>query len=320
MNLDAATDLARGAPLPAAVANVGFGTAGWTDPSLIRCKRFYPRGVNDAEGRLRYYATQFPFVEVDASYYTLLAPELATRWLATTPSTFRFHLKAHASLTGHPIEVSRLPRPIQQQLGEPVEPGMRAYARELPVQFVELIWREFTEFAARLHAAGRLAAVLLQFPPWFNATRGNAAHVERVRAHLEPLPLNVEFRNASWVQAERRDRVRDWLTQLGVGYVVVDEPYQTKLGGVPPVLHVTRKELVVLRMHGQNVTGWRRGASVQERFDYLYSPTELARWVAPLRRLAEQAERVDVVFNNCVQDYAVLNAKGLSYLLTQPDG
>jgi uncharacterized protein YecE (DUF72 family) len=83
---------------------------------------------------------------------------------------------------------------------------------------------------------------------------------------------------------------------------------------------VTNPALAVVRFHGQNRTGWeQRGASVAQRFNYLYAPEELAAWVLAIRRLADEAEQVHVTFNNCVRDYAVINAKGLVALLTGPE-
>jgi len=82
------------------------------------------------------------------------------------------------------------------------------------------------------------------------------------------------------------------------------------------VVAVTNPRLAVVRFHGQNREGWeKKGASVAERFNYLYRPAELTAWVAPLRRLSAEAESVHAVFNNCVRNFAVLNAKDLAFLL-----
>ncbi len=155
---------------------------------------------------------------------------------------------------------------------------------------------------------------MLQFPPWFQATRGNARRIEALAARLEGVPLAVEFRHRSWLADERSVRVVDLLKAHRIAYVGVDEP-DVAQGGVPPVTFVTNPKLAVVRFHGQNARGWHGGASVAERFDYLYSPAELQAWVEPVRRLAAQAERVHAVFNNCVRNYAVVNAKGLAALL-----
>ena len=62
-------------------APVRIGTAGWTDPTLIKSGAFYPKGTSSAEARLRYYASQFPLVEVDASYYYPPSREQAGLWV-----------------------------------------------------------------------------------------------------------------------------------------------------------------------------------------------------------------------------------------------
>ena len=69
------------------------GTASWTDPTLLACGRFYPPGVVDAESRLRHYATRFPLVEVDATYYALPTRAMAAAWATRTPEHFTFDVK-----------------------------------------------------------------------------------------------------------------------------------------------------------------------------------------------------------------------------------
>src|SRR6266550_7022428 len=88
---------------------IRVGTASWTDPTITKGGVFYPRGVSSSEDRLRYYATQFPVVEVDSTYYSLPEPAIAALWAARTPDDFVFHVKAHALMTGQPTEVARLP-------------------------------------------------------------------------------------------------------------------------------------------------------------------------------------------------------------------
>src|SRR5436190_62683 len=59
------------APVQIGKGKVRFGTASWTDPTMTAPGVFYPRGADSAEERLRFYASQFPVVEVDATYYAL---------------------------------------------------------------------------------------------------------------------------------------------------------------------------------------------------------------------------------------------------------
>jgi uncharacterized protein YecE (DUF72 family) len=308
-----ASELAGAAALPARVGTVRFGTAGWTDPTLLKSKAFYPPKTSSAAERLRFYAKHFPLVEVDATYYSLLPRAVSERWLEDTPEDFRFDVKAFPSLTGHPVDVTRLPADLRDaciELGHP----RRVYPNKLPPELEREIAARFLDFLEPLRASGRLGAIFLQFPPWFTATRQNARAIEGVRERYPELPFAIEFRHASWREPERHERVKDMLRAIRASYVCIDAP------GLPPLLEVTDPRLAVLRFHGRNAENFaRRGASVIERFDYLYVPSELDAFVEPLRRVAEQAEEVHAVFNNCVRNYAVLNAKDLSVLLERAD-
>lgn len=309
-----ATELAAHAHEPAVAGKVAFGTAGWTDKTLVQGGLFYPKGATSAEARLRHYARHFSLVEVDATYYSLLPPEVAAHWIEWTPPSFVLDVKAHPIVTGHPLDVARLPGDLRQALEAQGKAG-RVYPERLPQEVAGEIERRFRALVEPLRQAGRLGCVMAQFPPWFAATRGNAKKLERLRERWPDVPLSIELRNRSWLLPERRERVFDLMRAQRFSYVCVDEP-DVETGGVPPVVAVTNPELSLVRFHGHNRAGWsKKGASVHERFDYLYSPAELAAWVAPVRALADKAERVHAIFNNCVRNYAVLGAKGLSVLL-----
>lgn len=313
-HLAEATALAEGAPCPAVVGNVRFGTAGWTDKTLIASRTFYPRGASTSAARLAHYARHFALVEVDSTYYTLIPKETAQRWLATTPSEFVFDVKAHPVFTGHPLDVARLPPDLRQELESAGMTG-RVYPDRLPEPIADEIRARFRAMLEPLRSAARLGCVMLQFPPWFTATRGNARHIELLAERWPELPLAVEFRHKSWLLPERRERVLDLLGRYQLSYVVVDEPDVAR-GGVPPLATVTNPELAIVRFHGKNVAGWqKRSASVHERFDYLYAPAELAPWAERVVELSREARDVHAIFNNCVRNYAVLGAKGLSRLV-----
>src|SRR5688572_9699773 len=81
-------------------ARVRIGTASWTDPTLTKTTHFYPRGVSSAEERLRFYASRFPIVEVDSTYYALPRRQVAELWAERTPAEFTFNVKAFALMTG----------------------------------------------------------------------------------------------------------------------------------------------------------------------------------------------------------------------------
>ncbi len=311
----AARCAADAAPQPAAVDNIACGTAGWTDPTLLKSRRFYPKGTAKSESRLRYYAQHFRLVEVDATYYTLLDPARAAHWVEWTPTSFVFNVKAHASLTGHPVDTKRLPAALREEVERRVPADRpRLYPKDLPKDLLEAMWGRFEASLGPLRDAGKLGSVLMQFPPWVTATRGHARHLEELAERWAALPIAVEFRHPSWLQADRRERVFSLLEKLKWSFVGVDEPAVVG-GGVPFVARVTNPALAVFRFHGHNSKGWRRGSSVVERFNYLYQLEELQPWLEPVRRVAREAEQVHVIFNNCVRDFAIVNAKDLALLL-----
>ena len=311
-----ATRLAARAREPALAGRVAFGTAGWTDRTLISSGLFYPKGAQSAQARLAHYAAHFRVVEVDATYYSLLPPETAQRWARDTPADFVFDVKAHPILTGHPIDTERLPGDLKQALGE----AKRIYPERLPPEIAGEIEGRFRALVEPLRAASKLGCVMLQFPPWFAATRGNARRIAEVAERWHSVPLSIEFRHPSWLAETRRARVLELLSTHRLSYVCVDEP-DVRGGGVPPLVVVTNPGLSLVRFHGHNRAGWlARGASVHQRFDYLYSPAELSLWVEPAKRLARESSRVHALFNNCVRNYAVLGAKGLSVLLEAAEG
>ena len=62
-------------------ATIRLGTASWTDPTMTAGTVFYPAGADTAEERLNYYASQFPLVEVDATYYALPVRRTSELWV-----------------------------------------------------------------------------------------------------------------------------------------------------------------------------------------------------------------------------------------------
>ena len=295
--------------------NILCATAGWTDPTLTKGTAFYPKTARAAQDRLAHYSQHFPLVEVDATYYALLPVTNAYNWLQWTPPLFIFNIKAHPVLTGHPIEVARLPSDLRQAI-EDSDAGSRVYADRLPEAIAQELEQRFYGFLEPLLTQQRLGALMLQFPPWFTATKGNAQRIESLAERWRDVPLAVEFRHASWNETERRKRVLDLLKAHDIALVCTDEPQH---GESAADLHqVTSSRLAIVRFHGRNAQGWaKKRASVHERFSYLYAEDELSRWVPVVRQLATEAKAVHAIFNNCYRDYAVLNAKNLAALLTR---
>lgn len=287
------------------------GTASWTDPTFTARGVFYPDDARTPEKRLRYYASRFPVVEVDSTYYALPAPATARTWVDRTPGHFTFDVKAFALMTGHPTEVSRLPGSLREMIPAGLARAKRVTAEELPDEFVEATWSMFAEACRPLHEAGRLGAVFLQYAPWVAPTKDSPAMLERAIERLGGLPVAVEFRNAEWMTDRLRERTWDLLTRLGISYVAVDEPQGTPTS-IPPLVRTTQRRLAVIRLHGQRADTWAaRGVPAVEKYRYLYSSAELDAWAKKVVEAAATADNLHVIFNNCYANYGAVNAAEL---------
>ncbi len=314
--LVAAIGEAAQAPLEVGRAAVRVGTASWTDPTMTRPGVFYPPGADRAEERLRYYASLFPIVEVDATYYALPTRQMGEIWLERTPPEFTFDIKAHALMTGQPSEVKRLPRAIRDDLPAELRAKTRIYGKDLPPELLDAVWDAFRDGVLPLHSAGKLGAILLQYPSWFFPSNESRTAILAARERLGDIGLAVEFRNASWLNEKNAARTIDFLEKHEIPFVMVDAP-QGMRSSLPPVTAVTSPRLAVVRFHGRRAETWEaKGIPVVERFRYLYSPEELGEWVPRIRQAAEQVSDVHVLMNNCYANYGTTNAREMAAMLS----
>jgi uncharacterized protein YecE (DUF72 family) len=296
------------------VGNIYYGTSSWTDPTLLKSKDFYPSDAKKPEERLRFYSERFPLVEVDATFYALPSERNAGLWAERTPEHFVFNVKAFGLMTQHAVAVKSLPEPIRDMLPEETADKARVYARDLPEDAMNAVWDMFGAALRPLAEAGKLGAILYQFPHWFAASRANVAYLREL-AERSPAQPAIEFRGAGWMKEGKQERTLDLLRDIGATYVVVDEPQGFKTS-VPPVVAATSPDLAMLRFHGHNADNWeKRGISAAERFRYLYSEDELRKWVEPARELAGESKQLHVLMNNCYADYGVRNAAQFAGLL-----
>lgn len=314
----AAAEHERVAPLTTrGGARVFIGVASWTDPSMTAPGVFYPDGMSKPEARLRYYASRFPLVEVDSTYYAIPARTMAELWGERTPEGFVFDVKAHALMTGQPSEVNRLPKELRSALPADLAKKPRIYANELPDELRDAVWASFLDALTPLKNSGRLGAILLQYPRWVGPSRANARLIEDARARLEHggWRAAVELRNKAWFDERTRPRTLDLLRRNDLSYVCVDSPPGFD-SSVPAVPEVTSRALAIVRFHGRNTDTWEAKVSkVSDRFRYLYDETQLREWVPMISAISEQAEEVHLVFNNCYGNYGTTNALEMAGML-----
>jgi uncharacterized protein YecE (DUF72 family) len=256
-------------------------------------------------------------VENDAAYYALPDPKQAQLWTERTPDGFTMDFKAFGAITTHPIDPKRLPKNIRESLPAAAQAKQRLYPKDLPAEIRDEIHARFWISLEPMRTAGKLGAILLQYPDWFVISHQNKDEILHARERLPDDRLAVEFRNETWMSERNRAETLKFLADHDLTYVSVDEP-QGFPSSVPPVAAATSPRLAIVRFHGRNAENWKKkGLTAAERFDYSYSKEELAEWLGKIEHLADETEEVHVLMNNCYGDKAVSNAADMAKLLAR---
>ena len=300
------------------MAQVLVGTSSWTDRSLVESGRFYPPSVTKPEERLRYYASQFPIVEIDSSYYGIPTVANARLWVDRTPPGFVFNIKAYRLFTRHQTPIASVAKDIRAAIGPRDKASI--YEQDVADDVKLELWRQFRAVLEVMRAAGKLGAVHFQFAPWVAFHPESFDYIEHCRAMLAGFTLAVEFRNRTWFDSEKHAvRTLEFERDNGLVNVVVDAP-QRVASTIPSVWQVTNPALAVVRLHGRNRDTWNKNGltASSQRFNYEYAPAELQEVAANVIELACKADRVHVLFNVNHQDQGQRAAKALSALLAGP--
>jgi len=267
---------------------IRVGLAGWGDHDSLY------EGAKTKD-KLAEYAAYFSVVEVDSSFYAVQSQANYERWSASTPGDFRFVIKAFQGMTGH----LRGKNPYQDRFA---------------------MFEAFKASIEPVLDAGKCAAVLFQYPPWFDCTRANVAVLREAKELMgDDIPLALEFRHQSWFAGEMQEKTLHFMEQEGWIHSICDEP-QAGDGSVPTVLHPTSAKLTIVRMHGRNAAGWSQASAPnwrEVRYLYNYSPDELTEWHSNLEKLQERTEDICVIFNNNSGGHAAGNALELMKMLGQ---
>jgi uncharacterized protein YecE (DUF72 family) len=296
------------------MGTIRVGTCSWTDPTLVNSGRFYPSPTRSAEARLQYYASQFNIVEVDSSYYAMPSERNSYLWAQRTPDDFLFDFKAFRVFTQHPAPVNSLPKNIRGELTPQLQHKGNLYYRDLPAELADALWQTFESSLLPLDTVGKLGVVLLQFPPWFYPGSQQLDYIIICKEKLPQYRIAIEFRNNAWLSEKNQAMTLDFLRRNDLPFVCVDEPQGFK-SSVPPVAEVT-SAIGLVRFHGRNRETWeKKGISPAERFNYLYTEEELKPWAKRIHELAGQTRDMHVLFNNCHQDKAVVNARQICLML-----
>jgi uncharacterized protein YecE (DUF72 family) len=301
------------------MGNVLVGISSWTEPTLVKESSFYPSSAKSAEARLKHYSSQFPLVEVDSTYYFPPSERNSVLWIERTPADFTFNIKAYSLLTNHPTRPDSLYKDLADRVPDEERAKRRLYRENLPDDVVDEVWQRFRDALMPLHSAGKLGAVLFQFPQWFVIGRRNREYILECAKRLPDYHIAVEFRHETWLSEANREQTLSFLEEHDLPLVCVDMP-QGFDSSVPPIAAATAKDLTMVRFHGRDPKAWTaKSATAAERFRYDYGTDELREWVPKIETLSEQSRETHVLMNNCYRDYAVNNARELGDLLQLVD-
>jgi uncharacterized protein YecE (DUF72 family) len=255
------------------MAGIYIGTAGWSYDDwegvvypLRRETRFHP---------LTFLARYINIIEVNSTFYRPPTLPITLSWvrkLAAAPD-FLLAVKLHQVFTHTRKDFTR---------------------------------KDVDAFKVGLEplvAAGRLAALLLQFPWSYARTQAHQDYLEGLFKLFTGYPLALEVRHASWDDPE----VFRFLTAAKVAFCNIDQPV---IGAsLKPTSIVTQPAFSYVRLHGRNYRDWfREGAGRDARYNYLYTKNELEEWVGRIKDLAASSDRVYVITNNHYRGQALANA------------
>lgn len=256
---------------------IRVGTSGFDYPEWREV--FYPHEL-ERKGYLGWYAGKFDTVELNFSYYRMPEERQLHEFLSKAGKDCLFSIKAHQSLT-HEIVPGAWEEALAQYRGA----------------------------LFPLVNAGRLGAVLFQFPPSFHYEAPRRKYLDALLRKAEGLPLVVEFRNHDWYN----NRVFDALRERGVALAAIDLP---DLPNMPPPMDLVTSPLAYVRLHGRNGETW-WGSDAAARYDYCYKDEELRSWTLRLKAMASNARRILVYFNNHWRGQAPHNAATLKSFLAR---
>jgi uncharacterized protein YecE (DUF72 family) len=273
--------------------SVVVGTSGWSYPTGRGTWNgvFYPARRPKGFDELAYYAEHFGTVEVNSTFYRPPEPGMVRSWVRRTPPSFLFSVKLFQKFTHPDLYLDR------------------HATEDWDISQGDLdVFRVGVEPLAQ---SGRLLALLVQFPSSFHAEAHTRGYLEWLLAKLGDYPLAVELRHRSWSDA--RDDTRQILSAARAAWVQIDEPkFATSIR--QQLSDAASSPLVYLRLHGRNAEAWWDHDVSEDRYNYLYSQTELA-------PIAEEAARIStsrkmaIYFNNHFSAKAVANAAILKHQL-----
>jgi len=292
------------------VGSLRIGTSGWNYPSGKGTWNgvFYPKPRPKGFDELAYYAERFDTVEVNSTFYGQPRVEVSRAWAKRTPPGFEFSVKLYQKFT-HPRMfkervVSGLPEDALDET-DAINALVRPNQADLD---------EFRRGIDPLASAGKLGALLAQFPASFKDTPASRESLTALLGAFREYAVAVELRHKSW-----SDAIGDTLTLLnafGAAWVQIDEPkfrFSIRQNYLPNV-----QGFYYMRLHGRNVANWWRHEKSEERYDYLYSREELKEFSETADASRRLVKKLYLYTNNHFSAKSVANAVMIKQQLDEP--
>ena len=280
------------------VMEIRIGTSGWNYPTGKGTWNgiFYPRRRGRGFDELAYYAARFDTVEVNSTFYRMPEAAMASGWVERTPPGFLFSVKLFQKFTH--------PKLYLEKSGSPTW--------DITPTDIDLYRTGIDPLAS----AGRLAAVLLQFPSSFHAKPETREYLDWLLRALQGYPLAVEVRHRSWGDDAADTAAR--LAAHGASWALIDQPKfsadeDSRSRRSLPAPGV----FAYIRLHGRNAKNWWEHGESEDRYDYLYSADELEPFAEVAEETAHTGRRVLMYLNNHFSAKAVANAAVLKHRLGQ---
>ena len=281
--------------------DIRVGTSGWSYPSGKGTWNgiFYPeqpkrrpRGTPKFD-ELSFYAEHFDTVEVNSSFYRVPTVAAVEKWVERTPPGFEFSLKLYQKFT-HPDMFAKATGADPSQLGT----------------------KDVDEFRAAIDPllnAGKLGALLAQFPASFKNDPESSGYLEWLLKAFKDYPVAIELRHRSW--SEHPKETAQILAAHDAALAQIDEPkFRTS---IRQTLLPNVKSFYYLRLHGRNAAQWWKHEASEDRYNYLYTPEELQPFAEAARAASREVKKAYLYANNHFSAKSVANAAILKAQLGQ---
>jgi uncharacterized protein YecE (DUF72 family) len=289
-------------------ATIRVGTSGWSYPSGPGTWNgiFYPKPRPRGFDELAYYAEHFDTVEVNATFYGQPRASVTRTWAERTPARFDFALKLYQKFT-HPNMFKE--RELQKA------PGSANSLLDLVATVTQNDIDTFKEGVEPLASAGKLGALLAQFPASFKYSVESVAYLDALLRAFGEYPLAIELRHNTW--SDHFAEAIVLLNSHGAALAQIDEPkFKTSIrqNQLPNI-----QGFYYLRLHGRNAKKWWRHDHKDERYDYLYAAEELQEFASVLTSVQPLVKKdARAYFNNHFAAKSVANAATVKAIVGQP--